>query len=139
MSNNRLVINSDNFRAELRKLSESVSGSGEAGQIVEAHGNAAYRTIQSGYPSRSGDLRKKLTVTHTRSAFGARSVVRNTSKHALPFEVGTQARHTALGANRGSMPPNPLFTRTIKIERRAMTVDHIDLLKRLGLLVTGNA
>lgn len=133
----RLVLDFSEIREGLRQLHDSVSGTGEAAHIVEAHANSAAVTIRSGYPSRTGDLRDKLTVEHRRSAFGARSVVRNTSTHALPFEVGTQARHTSLGANRGSMPPNPIFTQTIRRERRAMFEDFRTLLTRAGLIVTG--
>lgn len=126
----------EELKAALRSLPAELAT--EGGHLVEGRANGAAATIKGGYPSRSGELRDKLTVTHTRSAFGARSVIKNTSKHAAPFEVGTQARHTALGANRGSMPPNPLFTQTLVRARRAMYGDLQGLLERHGLTVTGD-
>lgn len=123
------------LKAELRSLPADLAG--EGGHLVEARGNAAVVTIKAGYPVRTGDLRDHVEVEHTQSAVGARSVIRNTSAHALEFEIGTQARHNSLGANRGSMPANPLFTQTIMRERRGMYDDLRDLLERHGLQVTG--
>jgi hypothetical protein len=126
----------DQLIAELRDLPADLAG--EGAHIIEARANAATHTIASGYPSRAGDLRKSMTVEHTSSRFGARSVIRNTSKHALPFEHGSQARHTALGANRGVMPPNHLFSRTVAEARRGMWNDFAVFLVRKGLLVTAD-
>lgn len=138
MSQTRLVFDGlGQLQAELRALPLQLGG--EAAHIVEGRANGATVAIRSGYPVRAGELRDKTTVKHTRRRFGARSVVRNASKHALPFEIGTQARHTALGANRGSMPANPLFSHTIRRERRAMYGDFKDLLVRNGLRVSGDA
>jgi len=140
----KLVLDLSEIRAGLRQLASSMSGSGEAGHIVEARGNRAAHAIKSGYPSRTGDLRKFLTVTHTRSTVGARAVVRNTSKHAEEFELGTEARHYVTKANgvrhlTGKMPPNPLFSQTMMRERRGMYADFKELLTRQGLQVTGDA
>jgi len=126
----------DELKAQLRHLPAELAA--EGGHLVEAAANGAAATIKGGYPSRTGDLRTHVEVTHTRSRFGARSVLRNTSKHAAPFEHGSQARHTALGANRGSMPPNHLFTQTIIAKRRQMYAQLQDLLVRNGLTVTGD-
>jgi hypothetical protein len=137
MSNNRLTFPGlAELRAELRALPAALAA--EAAHIVEGRANGAGATIKGGYPSRAGELRDKLEVEHTRNPFGARSVVRNTSKHALPFEYGTQARHTKIGANRGSMPANPLFTQTVRRERRAMYSDLQAMVVRHGLTVTGD-
>jgi hypothetical protein len=132
----RLTIQGlEELRAALRRLPEDLAG--EAAHLIEARGNGAVATIKAGYPKRSGELRDKLAVTHTRSRVGARSVIRNTSKHALPFDVGTQAaRQTRGGANRGSAPANPIFSQTIRRERRGLQDDLRDLLVRHGLLVT---
>lgn len=127
----------EELKAALRTLPEDLTG--EAGHLVEARGNSAAATIKAGYPSRTRDLIDKLTVEFTRSGLSARAVVSNTSKHALAFELGTQARHTALGANRGSMPANPLFSQTMRRERRGLNDDLADLLVRHGLVVTGVA
>lgn len=129
----------DELLAELRSLPDRLAVQG--GRIVEGHGNAAEATIKAGYAAHrhSGDLQDHLTHEHTATPFGARSVIRNTSKHALPFELGSEVRKTAKGWNRGRMPPNPLFTQTMQRERRAMYSDFADLLTREGLRVTGNA
>lgn len=126
----------EELKAALRDLPSELAG--EGGHLVEARGNAAVVTIKAGYPARTGDLRDHVEVEHTQSAFGARSVIRNTSKHAEEFEFGTRARHTSLGANRGTMPANHLFTQTIMRERRGMYDDLRDLLVRHGLQVTGD-
>jgi hypothetical protein len=123
--------------ADLRELPARLAVQG--GRIVETHGNRAETTIKAGYPVHLGDLRDKLTHTHTASAFGARSVIKNTSKHAVPFELGSEVRRTAKGWNRGRMPPNPLFTETMRRERRAMYGDFADLLTQEGLAVSGDA
>lgn len=138
MSSNRFVFSGlEELKAQLRALPAALAG--EGGHLVEGHANGAAATIKAGYPARSGELRDKLEVEHQTSAFGARSVVRNRSKYADEFEYGSQARHTAIGANRGSMPPNPLFTQTIRQRRRAMYADLQGLLERHGLEVTGDA
>ncbi|HEV8445448.1 MAG TPA: hypothetical protein VGQ44_01465 [Gemmatimonadaceae bacterium] len=138
MADNRFTWTGlEELKADLRNLPATLAGKGA--DRVEARANNAYATIHAGYPSRSGDLRNDLTVTHARNQFGATSLVRNSSKHALAFDVGTQARHNKLGANRGSMPANPLFSQTIVQERRRMWSDLKDLLTEEGLTVTGDA
>jgi hypothetical protein len=127
----------EDLKAQLRALPTELAG--EGANLVEGRGNRATQRIKAGYPARTRDLRDKTTVTHTRSAFGARAVVTNTSRHALPFEIGTQARHTKLGANRGSMPPGHVFVPVMQQERRAMYDDLRDLLERHGLVVSGAA
>lgn len=128
----------EELKAGLRALPTELGS--EGADIVEARATRAEATIAAGYPARTGNLRDKLTVEHARSAFGARSVVRNTSKHAVPFEIGSQVnRYTTRGVNRGRMPANHLFTQTIMRERRAMDDDHKALLVRHGLLVSGDA
>jgi hypothetical protein len=127
----------EEIKAQLRALPVELVG--EGGHIVEGRGNGAAATIKAGYPSRTHELIEKLEVEFTASAFGARSVIRNTSRHAAAFENGSEVRHTALGWNRGRMPPNHLFTQTIIRARRAMYEDLADLLERKGLRVTGRA
>lgn len=125
----------DELKAQLRNLPAELAGEGAV--LVQRRADGAKNTIEFGYPDRSGDLRKKLDVEHTASRFGARSIVRNRSRHAEPFENGSEARHTAIGANRGRMPPNHLFVQTIIRARRAMYDDLAALLERHGLRVTG--
>jgi hypothetical protein len=69
-----------------------------------------------------------------------KAVVINTSPHAGIFERGSQARHTALGANRGSMPPNPIFSATMIRTRRGLyTGPIVRVLQVFGLRVSGSA
>lgn len=142
MSESRFVWSGlDELKAQLRALPAALAG--EGADLVERRATTAYATIEAGYPARTGDLKKDLSVTHARSAFGARSVVTNTSKHAIPFEIGSEVRHyiTKHGVTHvtGKAPANPLFTQTIRRERRAMYDDLADLLTRHGLTVTGHA
>ena len=129
----------EELKTALRNLPAELTS--EGGHIVEGRANGAAATIKGGYPSRSGELRDKLTVEHTRSRFGARSIVRNSSKYADEFEHGSEARHyvTKNGVKHltGKMPPNPLFTQTVIRARRAMYDDLRGLLTRAGLQVSG--
>lgn len=126
------------LKAQLRELPEALTT--EGGHMVEARANSATATIKAGYPTRTGNLRDGMDVHHSRSRFGARSVVINTDKDAQVYEHGSQARHNRFGANRGSMPPDPIFTRTVIRQRRALyETDLVDLLTRNGLTVIGHA
>lgn len=127
------------LREELRNLPADLTG--EAGHIVEAAANGAAATIKREYPVRTGNLRDHLTVTITSGSgqYSVRGVVQNTAKHAWLFENGSQARHTDIGANRGSMPPGHVFIPNIIRERRRMYDDLKDLLTRHGLVVSGDA
>lgn len=137
MSVRFVVTGLEELIAQLRALPAELAG--EGGHIVEGRANGATATIKAGYPVRAGDLRDKLDVTHTRSRFGARSVVKNTSKHAVPYDQGSETvRITTKGISRGRMPPKPIFSQTMARERRAMYRDFADLLRRHGLTVTGN-
>jgi hypothetical protein len=55
------------------------------------------------------------------------------------FENGTQARHTALGASRGAMPPGHVFIPVAAAERRAMYKDLAQVVADEGLEVSGDA
>jgi hypothetical protein len=69
-------------------------------------------------------------------------VVRNRSKHALPFEIGSEVRHyiTKNGVTHvtGQAPPNPLFSQTCARERRGMYDDLKAMVERHGLQVSGD-
>jgi len=134
---NRLVFDGlDELREALRNLPAELAG--EASHIVEGAANGAAADIKAAYPVRTGNLRDHLTVTHVdQGKYSAGAIVKNTAKHAALFEFGTQARHTDIGANRGSMPPGRVFiTRAIKARRQMYTALK-DLLVRKGLLVSG--
>lgn len=141
MSNNRLVFNGlAELKAALRALPEELTG--EASNIVDGTVNGAAVEIRSGYAkhSRSGRLQGGVIVTRVdRGKFTAGAIVKNTAKHAAIFENGTQARHTDLGANRGSMPPGHVFVPVVIRRRRSMYQSLKDLLVRKGLQVSGDA
>jgi hypothetical protein len=85
-------------------------------------------------------LRNRLKVTTDESTFSASAIVVNTSPLAALFEFGTQARHKALGASTGAMPPGHVFIRITVKERRAMYNDDFRaLLEKAGLTVEGSA
>jgi len=112
----------------------------DAAPEVEAAAQAAKSAIYAGYPSRTSDLKNHLAVVMHTDATRTEAVVINTSPHAAVFERGSQARHIAIGANRGSMPANPLFSSTMMRTRRALytaLVPH--LVDQFGLTVTGVA
>lgn len=125
----------EEFYAALRNLPEELAG--EAANIVEATTNSATVAVKSAYPVRTGNLRDHVTNDLQRSGLAVRGRVKNTARHAWLFENGSQARHTAIGANRGTMPPGHVFVPIIIRERRKMYDVLRDLLVRKGLLVSG--
>lgn len=125
------------LREALRRLPEDLTG--EASHLVEASTNAAAVAIKGGYPARTGNLRDHVSTEFSRTGLSVVGRVKSTSPHAYIFENGTQARHTAIGANRGAMPPGHVFLPAVIRERRRMYADLTDLLERHGLLVTGDA
>lgn len=139
MSNNRLMFEGlEELRAALRDLPAELVG--EASSIVMGAAEEASTAIVAAYPNRTSNLRDHVTIsTQAAGRFGTAAVVKNTSKLAYIFENGTQARHTSLGANRGSMPPGHVFIpRVIKARRRMY--EHLKaLLQRAGLVVSGDA
>lgn len=138
MSNNRFQFEGlDELREALRALPQELAG--EASHIIEASKNGAEADIKAAYPDRTGDLRDHLTSSLETSGVAVVGVVKNTSKLAWIFENGTQARHNALGANRGSMPAGHVFIPVIIRYRRQMYENLKALLVRKGLLVSGDA
>jgi len=135
---NRLVFDGlSELREALRNLPAELAG--EAQHIVEGAANGAAASIKAAYPVRTGNLRDHLTVTHVdQGKYSAGAIVKNTAKHAALFESGTQARHTDIGANRGSMPPGHVFIPRVTKARRQMYTVLKDLLVRKGLLVSGD-
>lgn len=124
--------------ASLRTLPEDLAN--EAGAIVLDRAERAKQDIETSYPDRTGDLRKGMQVTRANAGkYGAGVYVKNTSKLAYIYENGTQARHTSLGANRGSMPPGHVFIPVMIRQRLAMYGDLADLMTRHGLAVSGDA
>lgn len=128
----------EELKAQLRTLPSDLTA--EASGIVNGAGNSAKQEIEGAYPERTGDLRNHVSLsTQSLGQFGAGVVVKNTSKHASIFENGTQARHTAIGANRGSMPPGRVFIPIASRWRRQMYEQFKAMLVRHGLTVSGDA
>ena len=111
-----------------------------AAPAVGTAAQTAKNTIYAGYPTRTGNLRDHLAVVVHTDATRTEAVVVNTSPHAAVFERGSQARHTAIGANRGSMPANPIFSATMIRARRVLYAGPIPrVLADMGLTVQGSA
>lgn len=123
------------FQQALREMPEHLAA--EAQTIVIAAAENAKQEITEAYPTRvGGELRSHMRVRH--QAVGplhTRSIVDNTSHLANWFEFGTQARHTRLGANRGSMPPGHVFVPIAAAARRRMEATLIELILREGFVV----
>lgn len=137
-ANNRIVWEGlDELRAALRQLPSDLAA--EATGIVIAHAEGAAQEIEGAYPARTGNLRNGMDVIRSAAGrFGVGALVRNRAKHAWIFENGTQARHTSLGASRGSMPPGHVFIPRI-IRWRARMYDALRaMLERHGLAVSGH-
>lgn len=125
------------LKAELRKLPAELTA--EAVDLVFANAEAAAQEIRAAYPARTGNLKNHLTVKRSRGQFSTSAQVRSTAKHAYLFEVGSQARHTDLGANRGSMPAGHVFIPIVMRQRRIMYERLAQVLTNHGLTVTSNA
>ena len=122
----------------LRNLPSDLAGG--AGPIVLGKAEEAGQDIRPAYPRRSGNLADHVKVESVNAGtYGAAARVRNTAKHAAIFENGTQARHTDLGANRGSMPPGHIFVPIVIKKRREMYEELKGLLEQQGLNVSGDA
>jgi len=140
VSNNRLVLEGlAEFRAALRALPAELVV--EAGPIVEGAANGAAAAIVAAYPERTGRLRKGVSVKRVSEGglYGVGAVVVNRAPHAALFDSGTQTRQTAIGANRGRMPPGNVFVPRIIQARRQMYARLKDLLARQGFVVSGDA
>jgi hypothetical protein len=125
------------LRAALRRLPEELRD--EAREIITREATAAKDQIVAAYPEHTGNLRNHVYLSTTAGGrFGAAATVRNTAKHAWIFENGTQARHTAIGANRGAMAPGHVFIPIMIRRRRAMYAGLADLLRAKGLQVSGS-
>jgi hypothetical protein len=140
VSNNRLVFDGlAELREQLRSLPADMTG--EASNIIDATANGAAVEIRTAYGGHrvTGRLQDGVVVTHVdKGKYSAGAIVKNTAKHAGIFENGTQARHTDLGANRGSMPPGHVFVPIVIRKRREMYGKLQAMLERMGLTVSGS-
>lgn len=138
MSNNRFVWTGlEDFKRALRALPTDLAG--EASRVIEARANGAAVDVRSGYGRhrRSGRLQDSVTATVERTGLNVSAVVRSGARHAHLFEYGTQTRQTAIGANRGAMPAEPVFVPVMIRTRRRLYDELIGILERAGLRVTG--
>jgi len=127
------------LKANLRELPAVLAE--EGGQIVRAHAEAAERAVVAAYPEVTGNLKGHVVLEEGTKAsqFGASLVLKSTAKHAYLFEVGTAARQTDLGYDRGAVekavPPGRVFVPIVIRERRAMEEELAELVERQGLEV----
>jgi hypothetical protein len=140
VSNNRLKFDGlEELRASLRHLPVDLRDDAEV--IVFDSAKDAERDIRAGYQShrRSGELADKLEVVQLKgqgTAF-AGALIQNKSKLAFIFENGTEARHTNIGANRGSMPAAHVFVPAVIKRRREMYDKLREMMRKHNLTVTG--
>ena len=119
------------LREEIRKLPEALRG--DAMDLIERTVNAVAVDIRQAYPVRTGNLRKGVRVASIlKAGFVAGATVKNIAKHATIFELGTQARHTTIGANRGSMPAGHVFVPRVVKARRQLTEELKAMVVRHG-------
>lgn len=139
MSNNRLEFAGlKELREALRQLPHELKA--EAQSIVMDAANGAGTDIKAAYDrhTKTGNLSKGVQVRPSEvSTFGAGAIVVSRAKHAWMFENGTQARHTAIGANRGAMPPGHVFIPVVVKRRKQMYVELMEVIRKQGLQVTG--
>jgi hypothetical protein len=137
MSNTLTFEGLDDLRAALRALPADLAQ--EAGDVIVETVNNAADEIVAAYPDRTGHLRGGVKFSVERSDFGVIGTVKNTANLAWIFELGSQARHTELGANRGSMPPGHVFVPIVMKRRRQMFEELKTVLEKQGLEVSGDA
>lgn len=127
------------LRAELRNLPAELTA--EASGIVDGAADSAAGEIRAAYEEHrvSGNLARGVRVTRQDAGkWAAGAIVKSTAPHSHLFEYGSQARHTDIGANRGSMPPRPTFVPIVMRKRREMYGKLKAMLVRHGLQVSGD-
>lgn len=137
MSHNRFRINGlDELREAFRILPAQARQ--KAKPIVRDTVDSAQVAVVAAYPQgRTGRLKKGVSVVVDESTYGITALLHSKAKEAVVFEYGSQARHTEIGANRGSMPPRPTFTPIVERKRRELIEQLIDLVEdELALKLT---
>lgn len=143
MSNNRLAFEGlAELKAALRALPAELKA--QSSRIVRDAANSAAGEIRADYARKikhqgTGKLVDGVSVLHEDTTFSTGAIVINKSKIANIFENGSQARHTDLGYNRGSMPPGHVFIPVVTRRRRRMYEELAEMLKHNGLQVSGDA
>lgn len=127
----------DELRDALRQLPDHLTD--ESIDIVQEHVGAAGAAIIDEYNDHrvSGNLAKGVRIETSKSKGGISARLTSNAFHAWLFENGTEARHTAIGADRGSGPPHHVFVPIVVRERRAMYDELIAMVEREGLTVSG--
>lgn len=124
------------LKDELRQLPAALTA--DAVPLIESLAAQTAADIKAAYPRRTGRLADRVYVSRTSALglFNVAAVIRNTSPLAGIFDSGTQARHTSIGANRGSMPPGHVFIPRVMRARRMLTFQLAALVQQHGLTVT---
>jgi hypothetical protein len=140
VSNNRLELNGlADLMAALRKLPAELAA--EAAEHIDDTVEVTASSLIQSYPlGDTGNLRKGVKKSVTRSAFGAVGEVKSTSPHAHLWEFGTQNRQTRQGWNRGKLKDqyNRGLVGISLRERKKLNVKLIELVKRAGFEVSGS-
>lgn len=140
MATNQLRLDGlTELRAALRQLPADLAADA-ADMVVHSVDMTAASLIQS-YPlGDTGNLRKGVKKTITRSQVAVVGEVKSTSPHAHLWEFGTQNRRTQHGWNRGRLRNQynrGLVGITLR-ERQALNTNLIDLVRRAGFIVSGS-
>ena len=127
----------DDLSTALAQLPAQLAAEAEA--LIDERAELMKAEVFQRYPKRTGNLRKGVRIQALRSgsAFTPGRVVTNRAPHAHIFELGTEARHTKIGARRGAMPPGRVFVPAAIRHRRVLMGELLALLERVGLEVSG--
>lgn len=125
--------------AALRDLPQELMG--EAQSIVTLATLRAATAVRSAYPE--GVLRSGVSTSFYRDNVTVIGKVRSGARSkgarslALLWEIGSEARHTAFGANRGRMPAHHTMLPIINREKTEMYDRLRQLLRDRGFEVSG--
>lgn len=137
MSGRVMWVGLQEFKAELRAMPATLTAEGDMITRRAAFGAADSVRIAYAAHRLTGRLEDHVTITDLAHArFGTGYVVRATAHHAHLFEWGTQARHTALGWDRGAARPGNVFVPRMQRARAAMYRELAAMMRGHGLTVT---
>ena len=140
MANSLVFSGLEELRTALRNLPAELAA--DASQIVQRRAENVATSVKAAYPSRTGNLRAGVKLTHVdQGKYSAGVIVKSSAKHAWLYEYGSETRtYTTIHGVKhptGKMPPRPTFVPIVQRQRRAMWEDLAGLLREHGLLVTG--
>jgi hypothetical protein len=109
----------------------------QAATIVETRAERAVADTRTSYPTGpTGNLERGVRKSRRDGKrFSAGFVVRTSAPHASVYEQGSKVRRTSRGFNRGKMPAANIFIPIAIRQRRAMTNELIELVRRAGFQV----